>query len=70
MATESIKARCGKVPEQLSAIEMQALLQSILVDLAALRTALNAHTHGGVTVGAGSTGVASVATMGTLNTTV
>lgn len=66
---ESINQRLAFVPDDLTSGELRALLQSILLDLAALRTALNAHTHGGVTTGAGSTGVANASTMGTLNTT-
>lgn len=68
MANESIKTRVSKVPDQLTGVELAALLNSILTDLAALRIAVNAHTHGGVTVGAGSTGVANADTMGALNT--
>jgi hypothetical protein len=66
---ESISQRMPKVPDQLTSREIYALLQSVLTDLAALRTALNAHTHGGITTGSGTSGVANASTMGTLNTT-
>ena len=65
---ESINQRTNYVADDLTGNEMRALLQSILTDLAALRTALNAHTHGGITTGAGTSGVANASTMGTLNT--
>ena len=70
MATESINVRLNFVPDDLTGNELRALLQSILTDLTALRTAMNAHTHGGITTGAGTSGVANAATMGTLNTLV
>ena len=66
---ESINQRVNLMSDDLSGQEIRALFQSILVDLTALKTALNAHTHGGVTTGAGTSGVANAATMGTLNTT-
>jgi hypothetical protein len=66
---ESISQRMPKVPDELTSREIYALLQSVLTDLAALRTALNAHTHGGITTGSGTSGVANASTMGTLNTT-
>lgn len=66
---ESIASRCSKVPDKLTEVELRKLFETILVDLAALRTALNAHTHGGVTVGAGTSGVANASTMGSLTTT-
>ena len=65
---ESINQRTNYVADDLTGNEMRALLQSILTDLTALRTALNAHTHGGITTGAGTSGVANASTMGTLNT--
>lgn len=65
---ESINQRLAAAPDDLTAQEIAAVLQSILVDLAALRTAVNSHTHGGITTGAGTSGVANAATMGTLNT--
>ena len=67
---ESINQRSNYISDDFAANEIRALLQSILIDLAALRTALNAHTHGGITTGAGTSGVANASTMGTLNTTV
>lgn len=67
---ESINQRSNYISDDFAANELRALLQSILVDLAALRTALNAHTHGGITTGAGTSGVANASTMGTLNTLV
>jgi len=66
---ESINQRLAFVPDDLTSGELRALLQSILVDLAALRTAINAHTHGGITTGSGTSGAANASTMGTLNTT-
>jgi len=66
---ESINQRSNFISDDFAANEVRALLQSILIDLAALRTALNAHTHGGITTGSGTSGVANAATMGTLNTT-
>ena len=66
--SESISQRMPKVPDELTSREIYALLQSILTDLTALKTAMNAHTHGGITTGSGTSGVANAATMGTLNT--
>ena len=66
--SESINIRTNAIPDDMTAQELQLLLSSILTDLAALRTALNAHTHGGITTGAGTSGVANASTMGTLNT--
>ena len=66
--SESINVRINQLPDGLTSRELRALLQSILTDLAALRAAVNAHTHGGVTTGAGTSGVADASTMGTLNT--
>jgi hypothetical protein len=67
---ESINQRIVFLPDDLTSQEIRPLLQSILTDLAALRTALNAHTHGGITTGSGTSGVANASTMGTLNTLV
>jgi len=66
--SESIVVRTNAMPDDLTAGELYQLMQSVLTDLAALRTALNAHTHGGITTGAGTSGVANASTMGTLNT--
>jgi hypothetical protein len=66
--SESINIRTNAIPDDLTAAELQLLLTSMLTDLAALRTALNAHTHGGITTGSGTSGVANASTMGTLNT--
>ncbi len=65
---ESINQRMVAVPDLLTSDEIRQLFNSVLTDLAALRTALNAHTHGGITTGAGTSGVANASTMGTLNT--
>ena len=65
---ESINQRMAAVPDLLTSEEIRQLLNSVLTDLAALRTALNAHTHGGITTGSGTSGVANASTMGTLNT--
>lgn len=70
MPAESINTRINYVTDDLTGNELRALLQSVLVDLAALRTAINAHTHGGITTGSGTSGVANASTMGTLNTLV
>ena len=67
---ESINQRIVYLPDDLTSQEIRPLLQSILTDLAALRTAINAHTHGGITTGSGTSGVANASTMGTLNTLV
>lgn len=64
---ESIKNRVNAMtPEPQTVQELLPLLNAILTDLTALKAALNAHTHGGVTVGAGTSGVANAATMGDL----
>ena len=65
---ESINQRMVAVPDLLTSDEIRQLFNSVLTDLAALRTALNAHTHGGITTGAGTSGVANASSMGTLNT--
>ena len=65
---ESINQRMAAVPDLLTSDEIRQLLNSVLTDLAALRTALNAHTHGGITTGSGTSGVANASTMATLNT--
>lgn len=67
---ESISQRTVFIPDDLTSQEIYALLQSILTDLTALKTAMNAHTHGGITAGSGTSGVANASTMGTLNTLV
>ena len=66
--TESINQRMVAVPDLLTSDEIRQLLNSVLTDLAALRTALNAHTHGGISTGAGTSGVTNASTMGALNT--
>ena len=66
--SESINVRMNAIPDDLSAQEITALFQSILVDLAALKTAVNTHTHSGITTGAGTSGAPNANTMGTLNT--
>ena len=65
---ESIVVRTNAMPDDLTAGELYQLLQSILTDLTALKTAINSHTHGGITTGSGTSGVANAATMGNLNT--
>ncbi len=49
--------------------ELYALLADMLTDLNALKTAINSHTHGGVTAGVASTGAPNANTMGTFLTT-
>jgi hypothetical protein len=66
--SESINQRVVYIPDDLTSQELRPLLQSILTDLTAIKTAINTHTHGGITTGAGTSGVANAATMGTLNT--
>ena len=65
---ESINQRMVAVPDLLTSDEIRQLFNSVLTDLAALRTALNAHTHGGITTGSGTSGVANASPLGTLNT--
>jgi hypothetical protein len=65
---ESINQRMVAVPDLLTSDEIRQLFNSVLTDLAALRTALNAHTHGGITTGSGTSGAANASAMGTLNT--
>lgn len=66
--SESINQRMAKVPDLLTSRELKALFESILTDIEALKTAINAHTHDGVTTGGDSTGAADAGTVGTLNT--
>jgi hypothetical protein len=66
--SESINVRMAKVPDLLTSRELRPLLESILTDLAAIKTAVNTHTHDGVTVGSGTSGAANANTVGTLNT--
>ena len=66
---ESINSRVNRLADGIDRQELAQLLASILTDLTALRVALNAHTHGDITAGAGTSGVANASTMGTLNTT-
>lgn len=65
---ESIKVRMAQVPDELTSREIRALFDTILTDLAALRTAVNTHTHGGVTTGAGTSGAPNANTAGALTT--
>lgn len=67
--SESINTRMVKVPDELTSREIRTLFQSILTDLAAIKTAINSHTHSGVTAGSASTGAADANTVGDLNTT-
>lgn len=39
--------------------ELVKQVNALIVDVAAIRTAMTAHTHGGVTTGAGTTSAAS-----------
>lgn len=68
--SESIAIRTNNVSDALSAGELYRLLLAVQLDLAALRTSLNAHTHGGITAGAATSGVANASTMGALETLV
>ena len=74
---ESISQRMAKVPDTLTERELRNLLNSVLTDLTSLktqfnqlRTDFNAHTHGGVTTGAGTSSAptATTATAVSLNT--
>lgn len=65
---ESINQRMVKVPDELTSREIRQLFISILADLQALQAALAAHTHGGITTGAGTSGAANAGTVTTLNT--
>ena len=65
---ESINQRMVKVPDELTSREIRQLFVSILADLQTLQSALNTHTHGGVTVGAGTSGAANAGTVSSLNT--
>jgi hypothetical protein len=66
--SESINQRVNRLADGIDRQELAFILQSILTDLTALKTAMNAHTHGGITTGSGTSGVANASTMGTLNT--
>lgn len=66
--SQSINVRMAKLPDELTSRELRPLLQAILADLAAIRTAVNTHTHGGVTTGSGTSGAANAGTVGTLTT--
>lgn len=66
--SESINVRMAKVPDLLTSREVRALFVAILADLDAIKTAVNTHTHDGVTVGSGTSGAADANTVGTLNT--
>lgn len=65
---ESINQRMAYVPDDLTSQEIRILLASILADLQALQTAIAAHTHGGITTGSGTSGVANAGTVAALNT--
>ncbi len=67
--SESINARVNRLADGIDRQELAFILQSILTDLTAIKTAVNSHTHSGVTAGAASTGAADANTVGTLNTT-
>jgi hypothetical protein len=67
--SESIQARVNRLADGIDRQELAFVLSSILTDLTALKTAINAHTHGGITTGSGTSGVANGGTMGSLNTT-
>ena len=56
---QSIKERMPMVESRRTESELTALLQAILIDLAAFRTTFNAHVHGGVTTGASNTAVST-----------
>ena len=66
--TQSIKQRVAGMVDGINKTELTFILNSILADLAALKTAVNSHTHSGVTTGTDSSGAANANTAGTLNT--
>lgn len=66
--SESINQRMAKVPDLLTSREIRALFDAILADLEAIKTAVNTHTHDGITAGAATSGAADANTVGTLNT--
>lgn len=66
--SESISVRIAKLPDILTSRELRPLLESMLTDIAALQAGLNAHTHGGVTTGADTSGAANAGTVTSLNT--
>lgn len=55
----------GMVPNK-DVEDIRVLLTAIRADLEALRVALNTHTHGGITAGAGTSGAANAATVASL----
>ena len=65
MASESIGNRVNSIDDPETLRAMNAILQSILIDLTAIKTAYNAHYH--AATGAGNTPVAPN-TIGNLNT--
>lgn len=66
--SESINQRMAKVPDLLTSREIRALFDAILADLEAIKTAVNTHTHDGITAGSATSGAADANTVGTLNT--
>lgn len=66
--TQSIKQRVANLADGINRQELTFILDSILNDLTALKTAVNSHTHSGVTTGADSSGAADANTMGDLGT--
>lgn len=66
--TQSIQQRVANLADGINRQELAFILGSILADLAALKTAVNSHTHSGVTTGTDSSGAADANTMGALNT--
>lgn len=63
MAIESVTQRMDAIDDPMANRALIAILTAIQSDLAALKTSLNTHTH------PSSPAVATVGTMGTLNTT-
>jgi len=55
--SESIATRMSKLPDKLTDAEIRALFITVLADLTMLRAQMIAHTHTGVTTGAGTSGV-------------
>jgi hypothetical protein len=67
--SESIATRLSKVPDKLTDTEIRAVFLALLADITMLRAQMIAHTHGGVTVGAGTTGALNSTAPAALTTT-
>lgn len=70
--SESITVRCGAITDAQDSAQIIALLNQVLLDLTALRTSMNTHTHNVTTTAASGTWTSTVGTNQTpaLNTLV